>query len=78
MKQQFVHVVEYLCGLAVKSKCILFANYQQHNYCLCVSPRYYIVDPILLRSGNPFEYHEEVFYLQPMIPPKKRFDIFPP
>ena len=30
-------------------------------------------------SGNPFKYHEEVLYLQPMIPPtSKRFDIFPP
>ena len=28
-------------------------------------------------SGNLFEYHEEVSYLQPLIPPK-RFDIFPP
>ena len=30
---------------------------------------------MLLPSGNPFECHEEVLYLQPMIPPK-RFDIF--
>ena len=35
------------------------------------------VDPMLLPSGNPFKCHEEVLYLQPMIPPK-RFDIFPP
>ena len=35
------------------------------------------VDPISLPSGNPFKFHEEVLYLQPMIPPK-RFDIFPP
>ena len=35
-------------------------------------------DPMLLPSGNPFKCHEEVlYYLQPMIPPK-RFDIFPP
>ena len=27
--------------------------------------------------GNPFKCHEEVLYLQSMIPPK-RFDIFPP
>ena len=32
---------------------------------------------MLLPSGNPFEYHEEVLSLQPMIPPK-RFNIFPP
>ena len=32
---------------------------------------------IILLSGNPFECHEEVLFLQPMIPPK-RFDIFPP
>ena len=30
---------------------------------------------MLLPSGNPFESHEEILYLQPMIPPK-RFDIF--
>ena len=35
------------------------------------------VDPMLLPSGNPFKCHEEVSYLQPMIPPK-RFDIFSP
>ena len=32
---------------------------------------------MLLPSGNPFKYHEEVVYLHPMIPPK-RFDIFSP
>ena len=30
-----------------------------------------------LPSGNPFKCHEEVSTLQPMIPPIKRFDIFP-
>ena len=35
------------------------------------------VDPMLFPSrNNPFKYHEEVLYLQPLIPPK-RFD-FPP
>ena len=37
----------------------------------------YTVDPMLFPSGNPFECHEEVLYLQPLIPPK-RFDISPP
>ena len=33
-------------------------------------------DPmLLLPSGNPFKCHEEVLYLQPMIPPT-RFDSF--
>ena len=32
---------------------------------------------MLLPSGNPFKCHEEVLFLQPMIPPK-RFDIFSP
>ena len=41
------------------------------------SPRYYIVGPMLLPSGNPFKRHEEVLYLQAMIP-SKRFDIFAP
>ena len=31
----------------------------------------------LYHGGNPFKCHEEVLYLQPMIPPK-RFDISPP
>ena len=35
------------------------------------------VDSMLLPSGNPFKCHEEVWSLQPMIPPE-RFDIFPP
>ena len=30
-----------------------------------------------LPQGDPFKCHEEVLYLQPMIPPK-RFDIFSP
>ena len=43
-----------------------------------LTPRYYTVDPMLLPSGNPFKCHEKVLYfLQPMIPPK-RFDIFSP
>ena len=32
---------------------------------------------MLLPSGNPFKYHEEVLSSQPMIP-SKRSDIFPP
>ena len=35
------------------------------------------VDPMLFASGNQLKCHEEVLYLQPLIPPK-RFDIFPP
>ena len=42
------------------------------------SPRHYTVDPPMLSpSGNPFKCHEEVLYLQPLIPPK-RFDNFSP
>ena len=35
------------------------------------------VQQLLITSGNPFNCHGEVVYLQPMIPPK-RFDIFSP
>ena len=42
-----------------------------------VSPRHYTVDPMLSASGNLFKCHEEVLYLQRLIPPK-RFDIFFP
>ena len=41
------------------------------------SARHYTVDLMLFPSGNPFICHEEVLYLQPLIPPK-RFDIFSP
>ena len=32
----------------------------------------YTVDPMLLRSGNPFKCHKEVLFLQPIIPPSKQ------
>ena len=38
------------------------------RFCICY---------LLFPSGNPFKCHEEVLYLQPLIPPK-RFDIFSP
>ena len=47
----------------------------QYNGGFC--PRHDTVDPILLPSGNPTKYHEEVLSLQPMIPPN-RFDVSPP
>ena len=40
-------------------------------------PDMILFDPLLFPSGNPFKCHEEVLYLQPLIPPK-RFDIFSP
>ena len=33
---------------------------------------------MLLPSGNPIKCHEEVLSFRTMIPPNKRFDIFPP
>ena len=36
-----------------------------------------IIHPMLSASGNLFKCHEEVLYMQPLIPPK-RFNIFPP
>ena len=40
---------------------------------------YYTVEPMLLLvpSGNPFKWHEEVLSLQSRMP-SKRLDIFPP
>ena len=50
----------------------------QYNGGLLPDINIYYVDPMLLPSGrNPYKCHEEVLYLQPMIPPK-RFDKFPP
>ena len=37
-----------------------------------------LTQSMLLPSENPFKCLEEVLSLQPMIPPTKRFDIFPP
>ena len=45
--------------------------------CVQIFSKHYTVDPMLSASGNLFECHEEVLYLQPLIPPK-RFDIFRP
>ena len=42
------------------------------------SPTLCTVDPMLLPSGNPFQCHEEVWSLQPIMIPPKRFDIFFP
>ena len=69
------------------SKCVCFVSclVPLHGYQCRLSVQHnggvfpgiiYTVDPMLLPSGNPFECHEEILYLQPMIPPK-RFDIFP-
>ena len=41
------------------------------------SPRHNTVNPMLFPSGNPFKCHEEILYLQPMMP-SKLFDIFSP
>ena len=40
-------------------------------------PDIILLTQMLLPSGNPFKRHEEVLYLQPLIPPK-HFDIFFP
>ena len=34
--------------------------------------------PDIILLLNQFKCHEKVLYLQPLIPPKKRFDIFSP
>ena len=56
---------------------LLFQQQCKYTVLRWASPRHYTVDPMLLPSGNPFKCHEEVLYLQSMIPPK-RFDIFSP
>ena len=40
-------------------------------------PDIILLTQMLFPTGNPFKCHEEVLYLQPLIPPK-RFDIFAP
>ena len=62
----------------------ILGSFRDYIHCICVgmgiiqeSPRHYTVDSMLFPSGNPFKCHEEVLYLQPLIPPK-RFDIFSP
>ena len=51
-------------------------NVEVYIITVWVSLRYYTLDPMLFPSGNPFKCHEEVLYLQTMIPPK-HFDISP-
>ena len=48
----------------------------QYNGGLLSPTLVYTVDPILFPSGNLFKCHEEVLYLQSLIPPTKHFDIF--
>ena len=52
-------------------------NVNVYSISVGFSPTLYCVDPMLSASGNLFKCHEEVLYLQPLIPPK-RYDIFPP
>ena len=44
---------------------------------ILVTEKTTVTQVILLPSGNPFKCHEEVWSLQPIIPPR-RFDIFFP
>ena len=60
-------------GMLRRSRCVLIFLWITVGF----SPVLYCWPPMLLPSGNPFKYHEEVSYLQTMIPPE-RFDIFPP
>ena len=57
--------------------CMAINNVVNVQYNGGLLPDTYTVDPMLLPSGNPFKFHEEVLSLQPMIP-SKRFDIPPP
>ena len=68
--------VQYNGGL-LPDIILLTLCYFHRGTCLNAMPRHYTVDPMLLPSGNLFKCHEEVLYLQPLIPPK-RFDISPP
>ena len=40
-------------------------------------PNIILLTQLLFPTWNPFKCHEEILYLQPLIPPK-RFDISPP
>ena len=69
------YVVSGLCLMFFWCPCIAInVNVQYHGGLL---PDMILLTQLLLPSGNPFKCHEEVLYLQPVIPPK-RFDIFPP
>ena len=61
-----------------RSRCVQISRRSvQYNDGLLPDIILLVVESMLLQSGNPFKYHEEVLSLQPMVPPK-RFDIFPP
>ena len=67
-----------MCDGVLHCLCMAINNNVDVQYKRWASPRHYTVDPMLSASGNLFECHEEVLYLQPLIPPIKRFDIFSP
>ena len=49
----------------------------QYNQLSGLLPDIILLSQCYFPSGNPFKCHEEVLYLQPLIPPK-RFDTFSP
>ena len=63
--------VKYVLVVRVLSTIITVENIKYNTI------QYNTVDPMLSASGNLFKCHEEVLYLQPLIPPE-RFDIFSP
>ena len=69
------YVVSGLCLMFFWCPCMAINVNVQYNGGLL--PDMILLTQLLLPSGNPFKCHEEVLYLQPVIPPK-RFDIFPP
>ena len=71
------YIVSVLFSMSIWCPCMAI-NVSVVQYNWWGSPQHNTVDPMLLSSGrNPFKCHEEVWYLQPMIP-AKRFDIFSP
>ena len=51
-----------------------------HTYSIAAgfSPITLLTKCYYLPSGNPFKCHKDILSLQPIIPPNKRFDTFPP
>ena len=65
-------------GMLRRSRCVHMFKYVFENTVLkTTSNKHYTIDTMSPPSGNPFKCHEEVWSLQPTIPPK-HFDTFPP
>ena len=71
------YVVSVLFLMFFWCLCMAINNVVNVQYNGGLIPDIILLTQCYFHQGNPFKCHEEVLYLQPLIPPK-RFDIFFP